>query len=81
MMPVHQLPCLAFENKKEVDKSSAAGCFKCCAVFKPDEVKEYTDDGKTCVCPKCGCDCVIGDKSGYELSESSLLKAKSVIFG
>ena len=38
-------------------------------VFKPADILEWTDDDQTALCPNCGIDSVIGDKSGYPVTD------------
>jgi len=33
----------------------------------PNEIQDWTDDGDTALCPKCGIDSVIGSVSGYPI--------------
>lgn len=57
----------------EVTTSDLCGCFYCCAIFKPDEIKEWIDlietgIGQTAMCPYCQIDSVIGSNSGYPIT-------------
>lgn len=81
MTGISHLPVLAMLNRSSVQASGSAGCFACGATFAPSEVSSYTDAGRTCVCPRCGNDCVIGDQSGFPISEKSLADARKAIFG
>ena len=49
------------ENKKQVLASQTCRCANCLATFSGAEVTEFTDKGKTAVCPKCGVDAVLPD--------------------
>lgn len=51
----------AFKNKSIIDFSTYAGCYHCLAIFEAKEINQYTDSGKTAICPKCGIDTVLGD--------------------
>ena len=42
--------------------------------FKPADILEWTDDDQTALCPNCGIDSVIGDKSGYPVTDLDFLK-------
>ena len=44
------------------------------------EVEEYTDDGKTALCPYCSVDSVIGDASGIELNPKLLNELNKMYF-
>lgn len=71
------MPKFAMKNRQEVENSTLAGCFYCCATFDPKEVKEYTDNDKTCICPKCGIDAVVGNMGiPDEINEEKLRKAQ-----
>lgn len=64
-------------NRAELEASSIAGCFYCSHIFKPSEVTEWIDEneqeiGQTALCPKCGIDSVLGDKSGFIIEEQFL---------
>jgi hypothetical protein len=62
----------------EIIESTFCGCFYCLSIFKPIEIVEWTDEGdsrgKTALCPKCGVDSVIGDKSGFAVIDEIFLK-------
>jgi len=55
-------------------KSSLCGCFHCLEVFTPREIEDWTHDGETALCPRCGADSVIGSKSGYPIEHEFLAK-------
>ena len=59
-------------NRREIEQSSQCGCFSCKRTFLSSEVVDYTDEGETALCPYCGVDAVIGDASGFQLSEEFL---------
>jgi len=68
-------------HKAEVAASAFCGCFYCCAIFPPEQIKEWVDDvdreSQTALCPKCGVDAVIGDRAGFEISREFLERMKS----
>ncbi len=62
-----------------------AGCFHCCAVYPAHDIEEWVaePDGEleekaapdsTALCAKCGIDSVIGDASGFAITEVNFLK-------
>jgi len=57
------------------------GCFYCRRTFLPDEIIEWCDDKQTAICPHCGIDSVLGDKSGFGLDESFLKTMRDHWFG
>jgi len=62
-MSISNAVILSFENKEQIASSDIAGCYLCLQLFDPKEVKDYTDKGKTAICPKCSIDAVIGSSS------------------
>ena len=61
-------------NRSDLKKSDLCGCFYCLEVFPPNEIQDWTDDGATALCPKCGIDSVIGSVSGYPIQREFLSK-------
>jgi len=64
-------------HRAEIEAGALCGCFYCCAIFRPNEITEWVDpdstgEGQTALCPKCGIDSVIGERSGFDLSEEFL---------
>ena len=66
-------------NWAQVQASKVCGCCNCVEIFPADEVVAWTgldmhnaDDAKavekqTAMCPRCGSEAVLGDKSGYPI--------------
>jgi hypothetical protein len=72
-------------HRAEVTASIHCGCFYCCARFSAEDILDWVDEdengkGQTALCPKCGIDSVIGDKSGFDISEQFLKKMKTYWF-
>lgn len=59
-------------HRKEIEHSVVCGCFNCLEVFSPVLIKRWTDNGQTAICPYCGVDSVIGDKSTYPITGTFL---------
>jgi hypothetical protein len=59
-------------NRVDVLRSDACGCFRCLAIFDPSTIRSWVDTGQTAVCPKCGMDSVLGDASGFALTDELL---------
>ena len=64
-------------HRVEVLSSQKCGCFYCNSIFPPAEISEWVDEnasgeGQTALCPKCGIDAVIGDRSGVPLTAEFL---------
>ena len=67
----------SIHNYPDIKKDNICGCFYCAKVFKPSEIVDRTVEptGKdTAICPYCGIDSVIGDSSGYPITEEFLEK-------
>jgi NAD-dependent SIR2 family protein deacetylase len=63
----------SFENRVEIERSDLCGCFHCRKTFPPASIAEWTDDGLTALCPRCGIDSVIGAASGLPVHRSRFL--------
>jgi hypothetical protein len=69
-------------HRSEVMVSTLCGCFYCCASFPSTDIDVWVDEdqtgkGQTAVCPKCGIDSVIGDRSGFPVSQEFLATMKA----
>jgi len=60
------------KHRAEILASDTCGCFYCEKTFGPHEIVEWTDDGQTAFCPKCGIDSVIGSASGFPINTDFL---------
>ncbi|HEY4592684.1 MAG TPA: hypothetical protein VIJ61_09775 [Thermoanaerobaculia bacterium] len=70
------------QHRAEIGESSLCGCFYCCSTFPPSEIEEWVDknaagEGQTALCPRCGIDSVIGDRSGFPVTKEFLEKMKA----
>jgi hypothetical protein len=81
---VQQAHLHSSNHKIEIVGSNQCGCFYCCAIFAPNQITDWvdedSDEGQTALCPSCGIDAVIGDGSGFEISQDFLAKMKSYWF-
>lgn len=59
-------------HRSEIATSKQCGCFYCLYKFSPTEIKNWVDEGKTALCPKCEIDSVLGDASGYPITTAFL---------
>ncbi len=57
-------------NREEINKSDTCGCFYCKEIFAPTEIKNWL--GNTAQCPYCFVDSVIGNKSGFTITNQFL---------
>jgi hypothetical protein len=55
-------------HREEIEASELCGCFFCVTVFAPGEIGEWIADGTTALCPYCGIDSVIGNRSGVPMT-------------
>lgn len=62
-------------NKNALMGDNRCGCFNCMKIFSPSEINQYINDKpmETAVCPYCGVDSVIGESSGYPITEEFLM--------
>ena len=62
------------DNRAEVYASDRCGCFHCGATYAARTVDQWYSSRQevTAVCPECGIDAVLGDASGYPLTEAFL---------
>ena len=67
-------------HRVEIERSQKCGCFHCEAIFDPDQIEDWTDDNTTALCPLCGIDSVIGDRSGFEITKRFLEEMHEVWF-
>ena len=69
-------------NRKQLEQSSVCGCFYCRKIFNPNEITEWIPEKSgTALCPYCGIDSVIGDASGFQITEQLLKEMSQYWFG
>lgn len=49
----------AYKNREKLEVLNRCGCYFCKKTFKYDEIKEWTDEDKTAICPFCSVDAVV----------------------
>jgi L-amino acid N-acyltransferase YncA len=67
-------------HRAEIEASDLVGCFYCCETYPPPLIDEWTDEGSSAICPKCGIDSVIGTASGYPAGDRNFLKQMNAIW-
>lgn len=67
-------------NKQFISDGTKCGCIHCVEGFDGSEIKDWIDDGRTALCPKCMTDSVIPENCGYPIDEDFLLKMKKFWF-
>ncbi len=68
-------------HRDEILKSKICGCYDCLKIFKPDDITEWLVNGSCAMCPKCGIDSVLGDKSGFPITKEFLTNMNKYWFG
>ncbi len=63
---------LCTRNREMLLNRDKCGCFYCLSIYDPAEIKDWTDDGKTALCPCCGIDSVIYETEQYPLTTEFL---------
>lgn len=61
-------------HREQILKGKMCGCFHCLSIFLVTEIAEWVEDKTdgTAICPHCGIDSVIGESSGYPLTQEFL---------
>ena len=49
----------SMHNRPFVTGRVRCGCFYCQQTYAADEIKDWTHDGQTAICPRCGVDAVL----------------------
>ena len=66
------------DHKSELERDKVCGCFYCKRIFDPAEIQEWIffdespDERGTALCPYCGIDSIIGESSGYPITQDFL---------
>jgi hypothetical protein len=61
-------------------KSVKCGCFECYCVFDAKKLLESCEQGELVLCPNCDFDTIIGDASGYPVTDKQFLKKMQVFW-
>ena len=75
----------SIRHRAEIEASAVCGCFYCKKTFAPSEIEDWTDtrnpvSEQTALCPRCGIDSVIGDKSGFAITPEFLAEMHKAWF-
>ncbi len=69
------------DHKQNLLNDDSCGCFSCLRIFSPSEILEWIEDESgTAICPYCGIDSIIGESSGYQITEEFLGKMNKYWF-
>ncbi len=65
-------------HRQQLLSDKKCGCFYCLKIFDPKEITNWIEDEEgTAICPYCGIDSVIGESSGYPITEEFLAKMQN----
>lgn len=67
-------------NRASLMDGQICGCFYCMKIFASAEISEWLLIEDTALCPHCGIDSVIGEGSGYPVTEEFLLQMNQYWF-
>ena len=72
-------------HMEKLKKDNVCGCFYCLKIFSPKEIKiwlqdEHGDPLGTAICPYCGIDSVIGESSGFSITQEFLRRMERYWF-
>lgn len=59
MIDIRMAPRIAMRNKSALAFVSECACYHCLKVYCPTEIKEWTDENNTAICPYCNVDAVL----------------------
>jgi Zn finger protein HypA/HybF involved in hydrogenase expression len=59
----------SIRNHTLVKQAKRCGCYQCCKTFDSTEVKEWTYEEDTAICPLCGSESVIPNSNEENLKE------------
>lgn len=71
----------AIRHRAMVLDSNTCGCYYCYNVYPPTEIKQWTDQGQTAICPICDIDSVLPYNAGYPLTIEFLREMHNYWFG
>ena len=71
----------SIHNRIELSRSTAAGCFFCLETYEAGRISHWGDvENDTACCPVCGFDAVLGDASGFPISDPTFLAEMKAIW-
>lgn len=71
----------SINHKKLLLQDKKCGCFNCLKIFNPKEIEEWIDDTSgTAICPYCGIDSIIGESSGFPITEEFMKEMQDFWF-
>ena len=72
----------SFGNRKNLKQDKICGCFYCGRIFSPSEIHDWVLDKPegTAECPYCMIDSIIGESSGFPITEEFLKQMYEAYF-
>ena len=67
-------------HRAEIERSVRVGCFHCCEIYEASLIDIWVGEDDTALCTKCGIDAVIGDASGFPVTDRSFLKSMNKVW-
>lgn len=69
-MDIKSAAAMAMKNKERIKDSDNLGCYYCQKTFSYREIKEWTDNTTTALCPYCNVDAVVENFTTTELKQA-----------
>lgn len=73
---VVKAPDLAMKNRDKLSLAKSCGCYNCMKLMLPSDIKKWTDNTQTALCPFCETDCVLAE-TDEPLTDEVLKKVNS----
>jgi len=68
-------------HREKILKDSVRVCFDCLSIFSPAQIEEWVEDiCGTAICPHCGIVSIIGESSGYPITQELLTTMRDYWF-
>jgi len=73
-------------HRDALKQDQVCGCFYCLRIFSPSQIEEWIIDDNPCdkrgtaICPFCGVDSIIGESSGFPITQNFLRGMKKCWF-
>lgn len=71
---------MSFNNRKAIEEAGSGVCYHCLSWFQSERVTNWTDDGKTVLCPICGVDAVLANNTEPPISLEVLIDYQNANF-
>lgn len=61
-------------------QSIKCGCFECYHIFDAKKITENFEPGELIICPNCDFDTIIGDASGFPVTDKQFLEKMQIFW-